>query len=154
VDDLVRSIDLAPTWFTWLGLERPRGWRGVDLSGEVPPLWALLETSYLLYRQPVPDLRPGEVVQGFPETMDNATYFDFRFDFNQVLREELEDDLLATKCYAVRERPWKLIRVPGVGGPIYRLFDLSKDPQCRRDVAAEEPEVFTRLAARLPEQGS
>jgi arylsulfatase A-like enzyme len=154
VDDLVRSIDLAPTWFTWLGLERPRGWRGVDLSGEVPPLWALLETSYLLYRQPVPDLRPGEVVQGFPETMDNATYFDFRFDFNQVLREELEDDLLATKCYAVREGPWKLIRVPGVGGPIYRLFDLSKDPQCRRDVAAEEPEVFTRLAARLPEQGS
>jgi arylsulfatase A-like enzyme len=154
VDDLVRSIDLAPTWFEWLGLARPRGWQGVDLSGEIPPLWALLETSYLLYRQPVPDLRPGEKVQGFPKTMDRATFFDPDFDFNQVLREEFEDDLVATKCFAVREGSWKLIRVPGEDGPIYRLFDLASDPQCRRDVAAEQPEVFARLRARLPEQAN
>ncbi len=152
VGDLVRSIDLAPTWFKWLGLERPGGWQGVDLSGEIPPLWALLETSYLLYRQPVPDLRPGEKVQGFPKTLDHATFFDPYFDFNQVLHDELEDDLVATKCFAVREGDWKLIRVPGEGGPIYRLFDLKKDPQCRHDVLAEEPEVFSRLRERLPEQ--
>ena len=35
--------------------------RGVNLAGDVPELDALLETSYLLYRQPVPDLEPGEV---------------------------------------------------------------------------------------------
>lgn len=153
VEDLVRSIDLAPTWFKWLGLERPKGWQGVDLSGEIPPLWALLETSYLMYRIPPPDLRPGEKVKPFPK-LDDATFFDPDFDHNQVLREEFEDELIGTKCFAVREADWKLIRVPGEDGPIYRLFDLSKDPQCRHDVAAEQPEVFARLRARLPEQAN
>lgn len=106
-----------------------------------------------MYRTPPPDLRPGEVVKPFPK-MDAATFWDPDFDYNPVLREDLEDDLLATKCYAVREGTWKLIRVPGVHGPIYRLFDLSKDPQCRRDVAAAEPETFARLSARLPEQAN
>jgi len=151
VDDLVRSIDLTPTWATWLGLERPASWKGVDLSGEIPPLWALLETSYLMYRTPTPDLRPGERVKPFPK-LDDATFYDPDFDFNQVLREKYEDDLIATKCFAVREGSWKLIRVPGVDGPIYRLFDLSKDPHCEHDVAAEETLVFARLRARLPEQ--
>ncbi len=149
VEQLVRSIDLAPTWFSWLGLDRPEGWQGVDLSGEIPELRAILETSYLLYRQPVPDLRPGERVKPFP-TLDDATFLDPDFDFNSVLRDELEPALIATKCFAVREKDWKLIRVPGEDGPIYRLFDLSEDPQCRRDVAAEEPETFARLSAFLP----
>ncbi len=149
VEELVRSIDLAPTWFTWLGLERPESWQGVDLSGEIPELWALLETSYLLYRTPPPDLKPGERVKPFPR-MDEATFFDPDFDFNPVLHDELEDDLIATKCFAVREADWKLILVPGEDGPILRLFDLAKDPQCRHDVAADHPEVFARLRARLP----
>ncbi|MFI5402234.1 MAG: sulfatase [Planctomycetota bacterium] len=152
VEQLVRSFDLPPTWFRWLGLEPSRRWQGTDLSGEIPPLWALLETSYLLYRQPVPDLRPGERVRGFPKTMDRATFFDDDFDFNQVLRDELEDDVVATKCFAVREANWKLIRVPGEEAPIYRLFDLKADPECRKDVAADHPDVFARLCARLPEQ--
>ncbi len=151
VDGLTRSIDLAPTLATWLGLERPARWQGVDLSGEIPELWALLETSYLMYRTPPPDLRPGEVVKPFPR-MDAATFWDPDFDFNPVLREDLEDELLATKCFAVREGPWKLILVPGESGPILRLFDLSKDPQCRRDVAAEHADVLARLRARLPEE--
>jgi hypothetical protein len=124
----------------------------VDLSGDIPQLWALLETSYLMYRTPPPDLRPGEVPKAFPK-MDAATFWDPDFDYNTVLRADLEDELIATKCFAVREGSWKLIRVPGEAGPIYRLFDLSKDPQCRRDVAAEQREVFERLRARLPEQG-
>lgn len=152
VEELVRSIDLAPTWFHWLGLERAPRWRGVDLSGEIPPLWALLETSYLLYRQPVPDLRPGEKVKGFPKTMDKATFFDPDFDFNQVLRKELEDDVVATKCFAVREGEWKLIYVPGEEAPIYRLFDLKADPYCCHDVAGDHRDVFARLRERLPEQ--
>ncbi|HEX5135526.1 MAG TPA: sulfatase [Planctomycetota bacterium] len=151
VEELVRSIDLAPTWAKWLGLERPARWEGVDLSDEIPHLWALLETSYLLYRTPPPDLRPGEEPKSFPR-MDDATFFDPSFDYNPVLRAKYEDKVIATKCFAVREGPWKLIFVPGETGPILRLFDLSKDPVCEHDVAAEQPEVFARLRARLPEE--
>lgn len=150
VDALVRSYDLAPTWLGWLGVEAPDGWQGVDLRGEVPPLTALLETSYLLYRQPVPDLEPGERVKPFPR-LDDATFLDPDFDHNIVLREELEDLVVETKSYAVREGDWKLIRVPGVDGPIHRLFDLARDPECRRNLVRERPDVFERLRVRLPE---
>ncbi|MEM8885204.1 MAG: sulfatase-like hydrolase/transferase [Planctomycetota bacterium] len=147
---LVRSQDLAPTFLQWLGVpDRPESWSGVDLSGEVPELSALLETSYLLYRQPVPDLRPGEVVKKFP-TFDRATFLDPEFDFNFVLRDEFEQALVDTKCFAVREGRWKLIRVPGEKGPIDRLFDLAEDPQCRRDLVAEHPDVYRKLAEKLP----
>jgi len=150
VEGITRSWDLAPTWLSWLGIdERPAKWKGADLSGEVPELTALLETSYLLYRQPVPDLKPGEVVKDFPR-FDRATFLDPDFDHNIVLRPELEDRLIETKCFAVRSGQWKLVSVPGEGGPIHRLFDLEADPECRRDLAADEPEVYERLRRRLP----
>jgi arylsulfatase A-like enzyme len=149
VQKLVRSYDLAPTWARWLGLDPPETWRGVDLSGDVPDLAARLETSYLLYRQPVPDLAPGEKVRAFPKTMDKATFLDPDFDHNPVLRPDLEDDVVATKCFAVREGTWKLIVVPGEDGPIRRLFDLERDPHCRRNVAADHPDVVARLQNML-----
>ena len=150
VESIVRSWDLAPTMLSWMGIEsRPAKWNGVDLSGEVPELSALLETSYLLYRQPVPDLEPGEVVKEFPR-FDQATFLDPDFDHNLVLREDLNDRIIETKCFAVREGEWKLISVPGENGPIYRLFDLSADPQCRRNLVRERPEVFERLRKQLP----
>ncbi|MCZ6785559.1 MAG: sulfatase, partial [Planctomycetota bacterium] len=152
VDALVRSIDMTPTWLRWLDLNAPETWSGVDLSGDVPPLWALLETSYLLYRQPVPDLREGEEVRPFPR-LDEATFLDPEFDYNIVLRDELEDMVVETKCFAVREGPWKLIRVPGVDGPIYRLFNLDEDPNCQKDLARGGHPAFERLASKLPEQG-
>jgi arylsulfatase A-like enzyme len=151
VQGIVRSRDLTPTWMRWLALkDRPEKWTGVDLSGEVPPLTARLETSYLLYRQPVPDLEPGEVVKDFPK-FDRATFLDPDFNYNIVLREELNDRVIETKCFAVREGKWKLITVPGEAGPIHRLFDLEADPQCRRNLVREHPDVYERLLARLSE---
>ncbi len=151
VEKLVRSYDLAPTWMHWLGVkERPATWQGVDLSGDVPDLTALLETSYLLYRQPVPDLVGDEEVKQFPK-FDQATFFDPDFDHNLVLREKYEDDLVDTKCFAVRRKQWKLISVPGVKGPIHRLFDLDADPQCRTNLVKQQPDVYAELRALLPE---
>jgi len=151
VEKLVRSYDLAPTLLGWLGVQAPARWEGVDLGGEIPDLSALLETSYLLYRQPVPDLRPGEKVKGFPK-LDQATFFDPDFDFNIVLRSELDDMVVATKCFAVRKDRWELIYVPGETGPVYRLFDLRSDPESTHDLKAKRPEVFARLKRLLPEQ--
>jgi hypothetical protein len=150
VPGIVRSWDLAPTMLSWLDLEkkRPAKWKGVDLAGDVPELDALLETSYLLYRQPVPDLEPGEVVKDFP-LFDHATFLDPDFDHNLVLREELNDRVVETKCLALREGKWKLILVPGENGPIYRLFDLIADPQCRHNLTQEEPGTFLRLKEKL-----
>jgi len=151
VDKLVRSYDFAPTWMSWLGQKaRPKSWQGVDLSGDVPDLDALLETSYLLYRQPVPDLEPGEKVKGFPQ-FDDATFLDPQFDHNLVLREELNDRVIETKCFAIRRDRWKLISVPGEKGPIHRLFDLEADPECRKNLVREQPAVYDSLKLLLPD---
>ncbi|MHC4956494.1 MAG: sulfatase-like hydrolase/transferase [Planctomycetota bacterium] len=151
VDKLVRSYDLTPTWANWLQLGfRPETWQGVDLNGDVPDLTALLETSYLLYRQPVPDLEPGEKVKGFPQ-FDQATFFDPEFNHNLVLREELNDRVIETKCFAVRKKNWKLISVPGEKGPIHRLFDLDTDPQCRTNLAKKNKATYEELKKELPE---
>lgn len=149
VDALVRSFDLAPTWMRWLGMEAPARWQGVDLSGEVPPLTALLETSFLLYRQPVPDLRPGEHVKEFPR-FDRAVHVDRSFGGNLVLDPALRERLIETKCFAVREGPWKLIRVPGEAGPIDRLYNLDEDPHGTRDLATTRKAEYERLLGLLP----
>ncbi|MFQ5844856.1 MAG: sulfatase, partial [Planctomycetota bacterium] len=149
VEALVRSYDLAPTWASWVGFGPAEGWRGVDLSGPVPDLTALLETSYLLYRQPVPDRLPGERPRPFPR-LDQATFLDPDFDHNLVLRPELRGKVMETKSFAVRQGRWKLIYVPGVERPIYRLYDLLADPQCRRDLAREGHPEVERLKWLLP----
>jgi len=150
VDALVRSFDLAPTWARWFGAEAPARWQGVDLTGEVPRLTALLETSYLLYRQPVPDLGPGETMRDFPK-FDRATFFDPSFGYNLVLRPELNDLLVETKCFAVRDGDWKLIYVPATRGSILRLYDLASDPHCTKNLIGPDghPEL-ERLRALLP----
>jgi hypothetical protein len=45
----------------------------------------------------------------------------------------------------------KLISVPGEGGPIHRLFNLKTDPECRTNLAREQPEVYATLKQQLPE---
>jgi len=148
---LVRSFDLAPTWCSWLGLEVPSSFEGLDLTTGEAPESVLLETSYLLYRQPVPDLRPGEQARQFPR-FDDATFFDPDFDDSLVVRDRYLQQLVATKCFAVRQGPYKLIHVPGESGPIRRLFDLDADPECRRDLKDSEPDVFRRLLCLLPDE--
>ncbi len=151
VKKLVREIDLAPTWLGWLGHEAPKTWSGIDLRGDIPDFTVNLETSYLLYRQPVPDLLPGEKVKEFPQ-FDQATFIDDSFDGNLVLRPELNDALIATKCLAVRRGPWKLISVPGENGAILRLFHLPSDPECKKDRRADQPGVLKELLLELPER--
>ena len=105
----------------------------MDLSGDVPPLTALLETSYLLYRQPVPDLKPGETVKDFPK-FDKATYFDPEFDHNLVLRKDLAQMVIDTKCFAVREKRPEVDFGAGREGP-----DLSTLRSCQRSGVPPRP---------------
>ena len=150
---LVRSFDLVPTWCAWLGLPGLASFEGLDLTTGARPDAALLETSYYLYRQPIPDLVLGERAKQFPN-FDEATFIDPEFDDNFVLRDRYLDDLVATKCFAVRQGRYKLIHVPGEDSPIRRLFDLEADPECRQDLKDCEPEVFRSLLRLLPEEAS
>lgn len=73
-------------------------------------------------------------------------------DLLPVLRGEVEPDMSRRMFWrrgvaaAVREWPWKLVRVESLG---VQLFALDRDPRERRDIAAEHPEIVGRLSAAL-----
>ncbi len=56
----------------------------------------------------------------------------------------------ATGWFAVFDGPWKLLHRPRRGGEAAReLYHVSHDPGETRDLAADEPEVFARMAGIL-----
>jgi arylsulfatase A-like enzyme len=85
------------------------------------------------------------------------------FEWSPPVTERRQDG--AERIFAVREGRWKLVsnpsglrpwnrpyrKVPGAGFPLARieLYDLEGDPHETRNLAAAEPEVASRLAARL-----
>jgi arylsulfatase len=56
-----------------------------------------------------------------------------------------------SESYAIVEGNWKLIRnvVRPEGAPEFELYDFYQDPHDQKDVAAEHPDVVTRLAKML-----
>jgi hypothetical protein len=59
--------------------------------------------------------------------------------------------IIAAKDRMVRIGEWKLTYQPTSNGPLYALFNVSADPECRHDMAAEHPEVLQELQNRLAE---
>ena len=57
--------------------------------------------------------------------------------------------MLRTKERCVRTERFKLVKTPGIKGPIYRLYDLKDDKHCEHDVKADFPEVTERMTRAL-----
>jgi arylsulfatase A-like enzyme len=67
-----------------------------------------------------------------------------------VLKEELEEPVVSAKQRCLRTRHWKVVATPRKeGGRHYGLFHLATDPDCRRDLAKERPEVLEPMRAAL-----
>ena len=161
IEALTRNADLAPTLLTLLKQRVPENMEGVSLlpllTGAVADLdlLAFAETCYLFFpkSKAMPALTETERAQVFEvpgavETLD----VDPDFDNNLVLRSELHEPVLRAKDRMVRTRRWKLIEIPGLVEPIYRLYDVLADPGQRRDLVAlpaGPPTVFEPLKAAL-----
>jgi arylsulfatase A-like enzyme len=149
VDGIVRDVDLAPTLARLLGVPAPPG-DGVDLAplldGSRPSLdldayeesglWLL--SSGPGYRKddrlPYPDL--WHITEAAP-------------DGDIFLSPRWEQPSNDAKYRALRTPHWKLVYQPAPAGTAWRLFDLDADPDQRRDVAAEHPDVMAQLRPRL-----
>ncbi|MCB9539748.1 MAG: sulfatase-like hydrolase/transferase [Myxococcales bacterium] len=158
VDALARNVDLAPTLMALLGGQRPATWTGADLTplltGEADdldlPVFA--ETCYLFFpkSKALVDLTEAErqnllESKGARDTLE----IDRSFDNNMVLRADLHDEVIATKDRMVRTRRWKLVEIPGIDGPIHRLYDMRADPTQSRDLSRAHPRLRARLAALI-----
>lgn len=157
VDAITRNVDIAPTLARLAGMARHDGWGGVDLmpvldgSTDDLDLPAFAETCYLFFpKDRIAGLSASErsdllTVAGAVDTLE----VDPAFDDNLVLRADLHAGVIETKDTMVRTRRWKLIEIPGRGGPIRRLYDMAADPGQRRDLSGRGLAIEARLAAAL-----
>jgi len=150
INNIIRTIDFAPTLCELVGVTPDARFEGQSLvpylhgKTDAMHLAYFGETSYLFFKRKIPGEEPLHI-----PAMDETTFIDPEFDFHFVLKDKYADDVLKTKERCVRTERFKLVKTPGVKGPIYRLFDLKADKHCERDVKAEFPEVTERMKRAL-----
>jgi len=147
----VRSIDLAPTLLELAGVEPPERWTGRSVAGwirgeeaaEDRPFYGETSFPFILLRVPGVERPP------LPP-MDELTTIDPDYNHQFVLKPEWERPVVDAKQRCLRTRHWKVVATPDrSGGRHYGLFHLVSDPDCRRNLAAEKPEVLAPLRAAL-----
>lgn len=158
VSALTRTVDLAPTLLSALGLPVPPSMEGVNLlpvlrgEGTEPDLISFAETCYLFFPKAqamtgLSEAERAEVVElsGAADTLE----VDPDFRHNLVLRPAYRDRVIAAKDRMIRTTRWKLIEIPGKTRPIRRLYDMLADPQQTTDLAGRGLPEEAELAALL-----
>jgi len=149
LDGVTRSVDLAPTLLDLLGQPIPAEMEGVSLAaalhgGELPELAAFHETGIWLTE--VPGM-PADHLR-YPNLLEMLEIPNPKSG-TMALKPEYQAQVIRAKDRMIRSGQWKLVYQPLLEGRLLRLFDLETDPDCRRDIAAEQPEITARLWERL-----
>jgi arylsulfatase A-like enzyme len=146
----VRDIDLAPTLYGRLGippaspvdgadlwplLSGSREDLGLDLFGETG-IWFVDDGDEFFQRQRIP----------YP-ALTQLGRLDRKLEV--VVQERYRDLILVAKHRMVQTARHKLIYIPTRQGVRYELYDFAKDPEQKRDVSAEQPEVVKALKEKL-----
>jgi len=157
VDRLVRTIDIAPTILDLLGWEADaQAFDGVSLKswieGTLGPEGTgdesvIMETEFSLDT-------PGGVGLALQAMVEQGIKF-YEFDRSGLItvRDDHYDVLVRRRNRAILTPDWKLVRDVIIRGDRESvqtaLFDLRKDPGCKRDASIEQPAVFQKLWEQL-----
>ncbi|WP_415835139.1 sulfatase [Corallococcus soli] len=160
VTQRARSLDVAPTLLELLGVSAPESFRGRSLASLVKPgpeprplpdLPALIETDLWFSDR---DGQPYQTVRvPYPWIYETATV---ELDTGEIsLKPEWEGTVLRARHRGLYLGRWKLLELPTPDGVVLQLFDVVTDPEEKRDVAGNFPNVVTamraKLAAELPD---
>lgn len=148
-----RSIDVAPTLLALLGVPAPDTFRGRSLAPlvapeatatAVPDAPALIETDFWFSDR---DGLPYQQVRiPYPWVYETATV---EPSGDIALKPEWEQTVETAKHRGLYRDRWKLLELPTPQGVKVELYDVVADPSERRDVAAEHPDVVSRLREEL-----
>lgn len=147
IDDVTRSIDIAPTVLDLAGLPVPPTMEGISLRDRIDgqidrlDLMAFEETGIWFTR--IPGLPAAHL--HYPDLPELLTVPN-KSAGALTIKPEYYDLIIRAKDRAVRSTRWKLVYMPMQSGEArLALFDLASDPECRRDVLAEQPQVAAEL---------
>jgi arylsulfatase A-like enzyme/GT2 family glycosyltransferase len=152
INEVVRSIDLAPTLLELMGAAAPGRMDGVSLAPclspgtDCPQLDAFNETG--IWIADIPGL--PETHLRYPDLLELIEVPEREYG-TLGIKSEYGGKILAAKDRMIRRGRWKLVYQPLTDGVAVRLFDLQTDPDCRRDVSAEQPLVVRELYEALVE---
>ncbi|MGD9602576.1 MAG: sulfatase-like hydrolase/transferase [Gammaproteobacteria bacterium] len=149
VESVVRSIDVAPTLLELAGGKPRDTMDGVSLAamvagGPCPALDAFNETG--IWFTEIPGLPRGHL--RYPELLELLEVPD-RVAGTISLKPEYRDVIVAAKDRMIRRGHWKLVLQPLDDGAEIALFDVSRDPDCRVNVARDHPDIARELHQAL-----
>jgi arylsulfatase A-like enzyme len=150
VPTVVRSIDVAPTLLELVGFEVPETMDGASLlpliEGRESDLGLTAFSETGIWVTEVPGMRHDHL--RYPNLLDLLEVPDKRMG-TLALKPEFENFVVRAKDRMVRSGRWKLVYEPTLSDPVYTLYDVENDPECRKDLAAIHPDVADRLKAEL-----
>ena len=150
INNVVRSIDLAPTLLDLAGAPPVVSMDGVSLtsclleSSTCPELDAFNETGIWITKIPgMPDTHLH-----YPDLLEIMEVPD-REHGTLGIKQNYWVEILAAKDRMIRRGRWKLVYQPLDNGELVRLFDLDSDPECRHDVSGNNPTIRLDLEQTL-----
>lgn len=152
VDQVVRSIDLAPTLLELVGASPAASMDGVSLVAcfephqHCPQLEAFNETG--MWIADIPGL-PEKHLR-YPNLLELMEVPD-RASGTLAIKSQYQDTILCAKDRMIRHGRWKLVYQPLETGYLLRLFDLDTDPGCQQDVSGSHSDVKAELWEHLQE---
>jgi arylsulfatase A-like enzyme/glycosyltransferase involved in cell wall biosynthesis len=150
INDVVRSIDVAPTLLELLGLPPAAAMDGISLVPRLRDPAARLQLDAYnetgIWMADMPGMRPDHL--RYPNLLEMLEVPD-KATGTLAIKPEYASRIIAAKDRMLRHGRWKLVYQPLEEGELIRLYDLETDPGCRRDVAPEHPEILTDLRVRL-----
>ena len=150
ITGVTRSIDIAPTILDLVGRHPPASMEGTSLrpvllgKSDLPELCAYTETGIWLTR--IPGMNENHLhYPDLPEILEVPD----KSTGTLAIKPDYRSIVVDAKDRAIRTDHWKLVRTPCRNGPIYTLYDLISDPDCRLDVSDKYPETFVSLKNKL-----
>lgn len=150
IDEVVRSIDLAPTLLELTGSPIAASMEGVSLAGCLEKdspcqgLTALNETG--IWITDIPGL-PEDHLR-YPDLLDLIDVPN-RDSGTLSIKAQYQQITLNAKDRMLREGRWKLVCQPLRTGYALKLFDLEQDPSCNMNISTQLPELTLELWKKL-----